>query len=81
MDKQIVRWKKIAADCDHSKLTETINGYAVCFCSKLSDVIRTRLNLTSSEFSEAIQLHTLANITDEQIEEMASFLATVGGDK
>lgn len=72
--KAIEKWKEVANNCDHTKHTETINGYKACFCTKFSNVIQNRQKVTPQEFSEDIRRHTIENIPKDLIEEVANQL-------
>lgn len=81
LTKQVVRWKKVNKDCDHTNHPEKIGDTQVCFCTKLSDVIRTNLGITSNEFSQAIGYHTIMNADPEEIREIVEAFTAHNLDK
>lgn len=64
--KDVVRWKKVNAGCDHKKHSERVDDMQMCKCAKLSNVICTSRGIAADEFSDAVGQHTAQNIDPKE---------------
>lgn len=50
-EKEFKRWQKVNSNCDHTKLTETLDNMNCCFCAKLMSVISINNRCSLMDFS------------------------------